>query len=69
MSDEKEKQEFTIQLGLEYIWDNVVYIFLCVCWLAGFIIAKGFWSTLFAIIPFWAWYLVLEKFMIAQGWV
>ncbi len=34
---------------------------MCV-WIAGIVIAKGFWSTLFAVcIPFWAWYLVIEK--------
>ena len=31
-------------------------------WLAGVVIAKGFWSTLFAvIIPFWSYYLVAER--------
>lgn len=32
-------------------------------WIAGFVIAKGFWSTLFAIIPFWAGYLLIERLM------
>lgn len=37
-------------------------------WIAGIIIAKGFWSTFFAvIIPFWSWYLVVEKVMIHYG--
>lgn len=31
-------------------------------WVAGVVIAKGFWSTLFAVcIPFWSWYLVIER--------
>jgi len=31
-------------------------------WIAGVVIAKGFWSTFFAIIfPFWAYYLILER--------
>lgn len=40
-----------------------VTIFL-ITWIAGFIIAKGFWSTLFCWIPFWAFYLVIEKLML-----
>jgi hypothetical protein len=31
-------------------------------WIGGIVIAKGFWSTFFAVIfPFWAWYLVAER--------
>lgn len=34
----------------------------CVLWLMGIIIAKGFWSTFFAVIfPLWSWYLVAER--------
>lgn len=30
-------------------------------WIAGVVIAKGFWSTFFALcISFWSYYLVLE---------
>lgn len=30
-------------------------------WLIGIVLAKGFWSTLFAcIFPPWAWYLCVE---------
>lgn len=36
-----------------------------VSWIAGIIIANGFWSTLFAFfIPFWAYYLVVERWLI-----
>lgn len=34
-----------------------------IAWIAGFVIAKGFWSTLFCIFAPWAWYLVIEKFL------
>jgi len=44
---------------------NMKYIFsfiLLVSWIAGLVIAKGFWSTLFAfIVPFWSYYLVVER--------
>jgi hypothetical protein len=34
-------------------------------WIAGVVIAKGFWSTLFAIyIPPYAWYLLMEQVML-----
>lgn len=37
-------------------------------WIAGIVIAKGFWSTLVAcVIPLWAWYLFVEKILIATG--
>lgn len=30
-------------------------------WVFGIVIAKGFWSTFFAvIIPLWSWYLAIE---------
>lgn len=33
-------------------------------WVIGVVLAKGFWSTLFAFfIPFWAWYLLAERLM------
>lgn len=38
-------------------------------WMAGIVLAKGFWSTLLALFPLpWGWYLVVEKIMIANGW-
>jgi uncharacterized membrane protein len=34
-------------------------------WLAGIILAQGFWSTFFAVIfPFWGYYLVAERIVI-----
>ena len=34
-------------------------------WLAGVVIANGFWSTLFAIVfPFWSLYLVVEQALV-----
>jgi hypothetical protein len=33
-----------------------------ILWLIGIILAKGFWSTFFAVIfPLWSWYLVAER--------
>jgi hypothetical protein len=37
-------------------------------WVAGIVIANGFWSTLFAvIIPLWAWYVAIEKMLMHFG--
>lgn len=34
-------------------------------WLAGIVLASGFWSTLVAIIfPLWAYYLVVERIVL-----
>jgi hypothetical protein len=31
-------------------------------WVAGIVIAHGFWSTFFAVlIPFYSWYLLIER--------
>jgi hypothetical protein len=40
----------------------IASLILTVAWVCGLVLAKGFWSTLFAIfIPLWAWYLVAER--------
>ena len=40
-------------------------VLLLFSWLAGIVIAQGFWSTFFAIIfPFWSYYLVVERIVI-----
>jgi hypothetical protein len=40
----------------------LIGILIWFSWLAGIAIAKGFWSTLFAVlVPLWAWYLVVER--------
>lgn len=39
-----------------------------IAWIAGIVLASGFWSTAFAMfIPLWAWYLVVERAMQALG--
>jgi hypothetical protein len=45
------------------------YLIGTLLWIAGFIIAKDFWSTLFCILPFYGWYLVIEKGLQVIGWV
>jgi len=39
-------------------------------WVIGIVLAKGFWSTTFALfIPLWAWYLTAEKWLMVNGWL
>jgi hypothetical protein len=41
---------------------------LFVLWLAGIVLAKGVWPTIFASgMPFYAWYLVVERVMLYLG--
>lgn len=44
--------------------------FVVTDWLAGVVLAKGFWSTCVAIVFMpWAWYLLVERALQAAGWV
>jgi len=41
---------------------HIIGFILLVSWIAGIVIAKGFWSTTFAIfMPLWSYYLVVER--------
>lgn len=42
---------------------HVVGLMILISYVMGIVLAKGFWSTFFAVIcPLWAWYLVVEAF-------
>jgi hypothetical protein len=45
-------------------FNNLLAALLLLIWIAGIVIAKGFWSTLFAFFPFYAFYLFIEKVLI-----
>lgn len=39
-------------------------------WLAGAVLAKGFWSTALALVfPLWGYYLCVERLLQVIGWV
>lgn len=39
----------------------LTYFLFVLLWISGVVVAKGFFSTLFAlIIPFWSFYLIIE---------
>ncbi len=47
---------------------DILVVCLSVAWLAGLVLAKGFWLTTLGIfLPFYSWYLVVEKIMAANG--
>lgn len=47
----------------------LMLLLICVPWLMGVVLSKGFWSCLFATcVPPYAWYLVVEKVMLVNGW-
>jgi hypothetical protein len=40
----------------------LVSFICCALWICGIVIAKGFWSTFFAVVvPFWGYYLLAEQ--------
>lgn len=55
---------------MKHIVEHITALLLLASWLAGLVLAKGFWPTFFAIFaPPWAWYLVAERLMQAAGWI
>lgn len=44
-------------------------LFLGTAWLMGFVFAKGFWSTFWCWLPFYAWYLDLERLAQFLHWI
>ena len=50
--------------------NHIVELIAITLWIGGLVIAKGFWSVLFALIfPPYAWYLVAEKIILRMGWI
>lgn len=54
----------TIGSALIYLFSCILSVALGTFWLLGFILAKGFWATLCCAFPFYAYYLVIEHFII-----
>ena len=48
---------------------DMVGLIAVITWLMGIVLAKGFWMTALSIIPFYAWYLVVEKIMVTTGFI
>lgn len=58
-------------VGYHVTWPGLAStVLFLVMWVVGWILAKGFWSTFFAVFFFpWGWYLAIEKIMMAWGWL
>jgi hypothetical protein len=51
---------------MQYVYKYV----LIVTWLAGLVLAKGFWSSFFAfILPPWAWYTLVEQVLVKLNFI
>ncbi|MES2662278.1 MAG: hypothetical protein V4629_03150 [Pseudomonadota bacterium] len=44
--------------------DNLLALALLIAWIAGVVIAQGFLKVIAVFIPFYSWYLVVEKYLI-----
>lgn len=49
--------------------DELIKFILLMGWILGFVIAEGFWSTLFCFMPLWSWYLVIERIAKLTGFI
>lgn len=68
MSITKNKSQ-NVQVNLRRPWIEVLISSLVsVVWIMGWVLAKGFWSTLFAVFfPPWGWYLIVETILTHYG--
>lgn len=55
---------------MKAVAEGVGYAIFCLVWVAGAVMASGFWSTFFAVtFPPWGCYLIVERVLQAQGLV
>ena len=55
---------------MKHLIESVAALIAVTTWIAGLVLAKGFWSTFFGVfLPPWAWYLVVERCMQHLGWI
>lgn len=53
---------------MRYLAQFSTYWIAALMWLAGIVLAKGFWLTVLSVVmPFYAWYLVVQRIMQANG--
>lgn len=55
---------------MKYLYDMfelVIGFVVLGIWIFGFVLAKGFWPTIFCIIPFYSYYVVGEYFWKLYG--
>lgn len=53
---------------LNLILRNIFAGILFIAWIAGTVLAKGFWLTFLSIcFPFYPWYLIIEKIMLTYN--
>lgn len=66
-NDEQVKQPMVLRASCSWSAFLACLLFLVV-WVAGWVLAKGFWWTFVSVFFFpYSWYLVVQKIMIAYG--
>ena len=58
-----------MHIFLNYLGQLMVLTVIIIPWLMGIVLAQGFWQTLCAFFPPYAWYLVVEYFMKLNGMI
>ena len=55
---------------MKHLIELITALFAGIPWLAGIVLAKGFFGTFAAVcLPPYAWYLVVEHSMVMIGWI
>lgn len=57
-----EKSEEKMKTGMDF-WKMVLFV----SWMGGVVVAEGGYKIFAILIPFYAWYLFMEKIMKASG--
>ncbi len=57
-------------MNYKFNFNNIYSFIFSIAWVAGIVLAKGFWLTLLSIVfPPYAWYLLIEKLMAHYGFI
>jgi len=65
--DETEEKEDKVTIPNPV--GTIAWFLLLFGWIGGFVLAKGFWSTVCCLCPLWAWYLVVERLFQLWGMI
>ena len=66
----KTVERVSLEINFGFLTENILRAGLLFCYLAGIVIAAGFWSTAISVFfPPWALYLFTEKLLMIWGLV
>ncbi len=61
------RAEMSFSFVLKIIIKLVVISILLFYWVVGIVLAKGVFNTLLCVIPFYAWFLVIQSYILQYG--